>query len=103
MPPLRAYAFDILGSLAGIAAFTLMSFAWRRAGRLAVVVALITLLGLARGLTAWSFVSAAALIGCVFVARRVNRPVVAIPAADPVGGGRVGDRHANGCRTRGSR
>ena len=34
MPPLRAYAIDITGSLAGIAAFTAMSFAGHRTGRL---------------------------------------------------------------------
>ena len=68
MPPLRAYAFDILGSMAGIAAFTLLSWVGvGPVGWLMVIALLALLLGLSRGLTAWSFVSAAALIGCVFV------------------------------------
>ncbi len=68
MPPLRAYAFDILGSMAGIAAFTLLSWVGvGPVGWLIVIAVLALLLGLSRGLTAWSFVSAAALVGCLMV------------------------------------
>ena len=68
MPPLRAYAFDILGSMAGIAAFTGLSLVGvGPVGWLVVIALLALLLGLSRGLTAWSFVSAAALVGCLFV------------------------------------
>ena len=68
MPPLRAYAIDITGSLAGIAAFTAMSFAGvGPAGWTVVVALLITLLALGRGVTAWSFVSAAAIVACLLL------------------------------------
>ena len=105
MPPLRAYAFDILGSMAGIAAFTLLSWVGvGPVGWLVVIALLALLLGLSRGLTAWSFVSAAALVGCLFVARRVHRPVVAIPATHRVGEGwRRRSSTPTGSRTRGSR
>ncbi len=67
MPPLRAYAIDITGSLTGIAVFTLMSFLGiGPVGWTIVVALLVVLLGLARGITAWSAVSVAALIGCLF-------------------------------------
>ena len=62
MPPLRAYAIDIAGSLTGIAAFGLMSavglepIAWFGAAAV-----LLTLLALGKGLTAWSAVSATAM------------------------------------------
>lgn len=68
MPPLRAYAIDIVGSLAGITAFTALSFLGvGPVGWTLVVVALVSLLALGRGLTAYSAVSAAALIACVWV------------------------------------
>ena len=64
MPPLRAYAVDIAGSLAGIAGFGILSalgfepIAW-----FAVAAVLLSLLALARGITVWSAVSAAAMVG----------------------------------------
>ena len=69
MPPLRAYAIDIIGSLSGIAAFTALSFLGvGPVGWTLVVIALVALLGLSRGITPWSAVSAAAMGGCLFVA-----------------------------------
>lgn len=68
MPPLRAYAIDITGSLFGIAVFTIVStagssptiwFALLALGLLAVA--------LGRGVTAWSLVSGAAMIGVLYV------------------------------------
>ena len=68
MPPLRAYAIDITGSLAGIAVFTAMSFAGvGPTGWTVVIAVLITLLALGRGVTAWSFVSAAAIVACLML------------------------------------
>jgi SAM-dependent methyltransferase len=64
LPPLRAYAIDIAGALAGIAGFGLLSvlgfepFAW-----FTVVAVLLTVLALGRGITAWSAVPVAAMIG----------------------------------------
>ncbi len=64
MPPLRAYAVDIAGSLAGIAGFGILSalgfepIAW-----FAVAAVLLSVLALARGITVWSAVSAAAMVG----------------------------------------
>ena len=64
MPPLRAYGVDIVGSLAGIAGFGLLSaaglepIAW-----FSVAAALITLSALGRGVTVWSAAPAAAMIG----------------------------------------
>ena len=64
MPPLRAYGVDIAGSLAGIAAFGLISvvglepIVW-----FSVAAVLIALGALGRGITAWSAVSGAAMIG----------------------------------------
>lgn len=64
LPPLRAYGIDIVGSLAGIAAFGLLSavglepIAW-----FSVAAVLIALSALGRGITAWSAVPATAMIG----------------------------------------
>ena len=69
MPPLRAYAVDIVGSLFGIALFTVLSglstgpFVWT-----VVVGTFAVLLGLARGITAWSAVSAAAVVASIYTA-----------------------------------
>jgi hypothetical protein len=63
MPPLRAYAVDISGSLAGIAAFAAMSAAgtdpvvW-----FSVAAALLLALGLGTRITRWSVISAAAML-----------------------------------------
>ena len=64
MPPLRAYAVDIAGSLAGIAGFGILSalgfepIAW-----FLVLAGLLSLLALGRGVTPWSAVPAAAMVG----------------------------------------
>ncbi len=66
MPPLRAYAIDIAGSMAGIAAFTALSAAgsgpvvW-----FTIVAVLLSLGGLAVGITRWSAVSALAMAGVI--------------------------------------
>jgi SAM-dependent methyltransferase len=68
-PPLEAYAIDIVGSMAGIAGFTALSAAgtdpviW-----FTVVGALALLLALGSGITAWSMVSAAAMVGVIWAA-----------------------------------
>lgn len=67
MPPLRAYATDIGGSMAGIAGFTVLSAAgtgpvlW-----FGVLVVLVTLLVLGTRVNAWSLVTATALIAVVW-------------------------------------
>jgi spermine/spermidine synthase len=67
MPPLKAYAIDIGGSMAGIAGFTALSAAgtnpvlW-----FAVVAVLLALLALGSGVTIWSAVSGAAMIGVLY-------------------------------------
>lgn len=62
MPPLRAYAIDILGSLTGIAGFTLLSLMGTSpAIWLVALGVLLALIGLGRGITAWSALSMAAL------------------------------------------
>ncbi len=68
MPPLRAYGIDIAGSLTGIAAFGLSSalglppLAW-----FAVASVLLTLLALGRGISVWSFVPAAGMVGVLLL------------------------------------
>jgi len=62
MPPLRAYGVDIAGSLSGIAGFGLLSaFGFEPITWFSVVAALLVLLALGRGLTAWSAVPATAM------------------------------------------
>ena len=73
MPPLQAYAIDILGSLTGIGAFFLISslglqpLTW-----FAVVAALLVSLALGRGITAWSTVSGAAMVGVLLLVWRAG-------------------------------
>ena len=68
MPPLKAYAIDIIGSMAGIAGFTLLSaggtdpLVW-----FGVTVVLVALLELGGGLTLWSGVGALALGGVMLL------------------------------------
>jgi hypothetical protein len=68
MPPLRAYGIDIAGSLTGIATFGLISalglppLAW-----FSVAAVLLTLLALGRGITVWSFVPAAGMVGVLLL------------------------------------
>ena len=68
MPPLRAYAVDIAGSLAGIAAFGLMSVAgFEPIAWFTAVALLLTLLALGRGITVWSAVPAVAMVGVLIL------------------------------------
>jgi spermidine synthase len=66
MPPLRAYAIDIAGSMLGIAGFATMSFlglpppVW-----FAVLAVLLVLGALGTGLTAWSAIGGAAMLAVV--------------------------------------
>jgi hypothetical protein len=67
MAPLRAYAVDIAGSMAGIAAFALVSLAATPPGVwFSVVAVLLLLLALGRGPTVWSAVGGAAMAAVVF-------------------------------------
>ncbi len=69
MRPLRAYAIDIAGSMAGILAFTLLSAAgtspltW-----FAIVAILLSLLGLGVGLSRRSLVTAISMVGVLVIA-----------------------------------
>ena len=68
MPPLRAYSLDILGSMAGIALFTVLSAAWTPPIVWFIVLALVaSLLGIANGLTRISGITAASLAGVIAV------------------------------------
>jgi SAM-dependent methyltransferase len=68
MPPLRAYAIDIAGSLAGIAAFGVLSAAaFEPTAWFTVVAVLLALLALGRGVTAWSAVPASAMVGVLLL------------------------------------
>jgi SAM-dependent methyltransferase len=70
MPPLRAYAFDIFGSMLGIAGFVALSAAgtppsvW-----FAVVAALVVLISAGTGLRAWQLPSLVALLAVIWLAR----------------------------------
>jgi SAM-dependent methyltransferase len=64
MPPLRAYAVDIVGSLAGIAAFGVLSAAGLEPSAWFIIAALLLiLLSLGKAITAWSAVPATAMVG----------------------------------------
>ena len=68
MQPLKAYAIDILGSMTGIAAFTLLSALQTPPVVWFVVVGLLAaVLGLSAGLTRWSPVTAVSLAGAIVV------------------------------------
>ncbi len=68
MPPLKAYSIDILGSMTGVAAFTILSAAGTGPSVWFVVVAILSsLLGLAAGLNRSSLVTAASLTGVLVV------------------------------------
>jgi hypothetical protein len=75
MPPLRAYATDIIGSMAGVAAFTVLSAAgtpplvW-----FAVTTLLVGLMGLGVGITRWSGVTALCMGGCLLLVALAARP-----------------------------
>lgn len=67
MPPLRAYAVDISGSLIGIAGFGAMSLlSTPPAAWFAVIAALLGLMALGRGFTAWSVVGGLAMLTVVY-------------------------------------
>jgi hypothetical protein len=76
MPPLRAYAVDIVGSLTGIAGFGLASaFGLEPIAWFTIVAVLLALLALGRGITAWSAVPAAAMVAVlVIVGVEATRP-----------------------------
>jgi hypothetical protein len=66
MPPLRAYAVDIAGSMAGIAAFAAVSLLQTPPGVwFAIVGLLLLLLALGRGPTLWSVVGGLAMLATV--------------------------------------
>jgi hypothetical protein len=68
MPPLRAYAIDIAGSMTGIAAFSVLSGIQTGPGVwFAVVAAVLGVLALGTGVTKWSIVSGFLLVGTVIV------------------------------------
>ncbi len=67
MPPLRAYAIDISGSLIGIAAFAGMSLLGTSpAAWFAALALLLALMALGRGFSAWSLVGGLAMVATVF-------------------------------------
>lgn len=69
MPPLRAYAVDIAGSLAGIAAFAgLAAFGTAPPVWIAVIAVLVGLLALGTGLTVWSWFNGFVMVVCILVA-----------------------------------
>lgn len=68
MPPLRAYSLDIVGSLSGIAAFTLLSaLSTTPAVWFAVLGLILLFLALGRGINAWGALSAAFMASVVFI------------------------------------
>jgi hypothetical protein len=68
-PPLQAYAIDITGSMAGIAAFSILSALWMPPlVWFAVVAVLLLLLGLGAGLGTWSPISGVAIVGVLALA-----------------------------------
>jgi hypothetical protein len=75
MPPLRAYATDIVGAMAGIAGFTVLSGAgtqplvW-----FAVTAVLVTLLGLGVGLRRTSAITALSMAGALVLVALAARP-----------------------------
>jgi SAM-dependent methyltransferase len=69
LPPLQAYAFDICGSMAGIAGFALMSWLWTPPlVWFAIVGVLLLLMGLGRGLGPWSPISGMAMLCVLYLA-----------------------------------
>jgi hypothetical protein len=68
-PPLQAYAFDITGSMAGIAGFTILSALWTPPlVWFSVVAVLLLLLGLGSGLGPWSPISGIAVVSVLYLA-----------------------------------
>ena len=68
-PPLRAYTFDIVGSMIGIAGFAVMSALWTPpVVWFGIVAVLLLLLGLGAGLGPWSPISGIAVICVLYLA-----------------------------------
>jgi Spermine/spermidine synthase domain len=68
-PPLHAYAFDITGSMAGIAGFGLLSALWTPPlVWFCIVAVLLLLLGLGAGLGPWSPISGLAILCVIYLA-----------------------------------
>jgi Spermine/spermidine synthase domain len=75
MPPLRAYSLDILGSMTGIALFTVLSAAGTPPLIWFLVLALIASgLGLANGLSRASAITAGSLVGVLLVVAASSAP-----------------------------
>jgi SAM-dependent methyltransferase len=75
MPPLRAYGWDITGSLVGIGAFTLLSALWLPPLVWFIVLGILLALGgLAAGITRASFVTAAAMAATIVVIAITAKP-----------------------------
>jgi len=91
LPPLRAYAVDIGGSLAGIAGFGVMSAAGLEpVAWFSVAAVLLTLLALGKGITAWSALTATAMAGALLLVagaggRDLWSPYYRITAYDDAG------------------
>jgi hypothetical protein len=69
LPPLQAYAFDICGSMSGIAAFAVLSSLWTPPlVWFGVVAILLLLMGLGSGLGPWSPISGIAMISVLYLA-----------------------------------
>ena len=63
MPPLRAYAIDIAGSMLGILAFALISFlGWPPTAWFTILAVLLLLQALGSGITAWSAIGGVAML-----------------------------------------
>jgi hypothetical protein len=68
-PPLQAYAFDITGSMAGIAGFAILSALWTPPlVWFSVLAVLLLLLGLGAGLGPWSPISGIAVVSVLYLA-----------------------------------
>jgi SAM-dependent methyltransferase len=75
MPPLRAYSLDILGSMTGVALFTVLSAAGTPPLVWFLVLALIvSVLGLANGLSRVSMITAGSLVGVVLLVAASTAP-----------------------------
>ncbi|MGD0248339.1 MAG: spermidine synthase [Candidatus Limnocylindrales bacterium] len=68
-PPLQAYTFDIIGSMAGIAGFAVLAWFWTPPlVWFGIVAVLLLLLGLGAGLGPWSPISGIAVVSVLYLA-----------------------------------
>ncbi len=68
-PPLQAYTFDIIGSMAGIAGFAVLAWFWTPPlVWFGIVAVLLLLLGLGAGLGPWSPISGVAVVSVLYLA-----------------------------------